>query len=274
MTLALTLVALVVALTALFWGVSVFLQGYLYSQPVDRLPLRAVAAGLLVAVVLTGWTYANTRATHRDRYGVLLGFDRMMSPTAEKPVPEFTAVRRLGRTDGRKVQWLTDEKGNPREVTTGYKWQGEENRGRFVDPAGQEFRLSTAEAVTVALEVPEDGKAARFEAELKDGQYAPGAGGERVFQEAGGSRFIDGTNPRKMQIPSPGAATVGILINAGHLLAWLVAFWLMLRFGFGHALGLTAVFGGVAMVVLMPLLFNTNDPKPNLLALQPPAAKG
>jgi hypothetical protein len=204
---------------------------------------------------------------------VLIGFDRMMSPTAEKPVSEFTAVRRLGRTDGRKVQWLTDEKGNPREAATTYKWQGEENRGKFVDPAGQEFKLTSAEAVTVALEVPEDGKAARFETELKDGQYATGASGERVFKEVGGSRFIDGTAPRKMQIPSPGAATVGILINVGHLLAWLVAFWLVLRFAFGHALGLTAVFGGVSMLVLMPLLFNANDPKPNLLAQQPTAAK-
>jgi hypothetical protein len=273
-TLVITFAALAVALTALFWGLGAVLQGYLYSQPADRLPLRAAVAGLLVALTLTGWTYVNTRASHRDRYGVLIGFDRMMSPTAEKPVAEFDAVRRLGRSDGRSVRWLTDDKGNPREQVTAYKWTGEENRGKFVDAAQKEFQLSSSEGVTVALEVPEDGKKVRFEADLKDGQYAPGAGGERVFKEVGGGRFIDGSAPRKMQIPSPGAMTAGLLINLGQLAAWLVAFWVVLRFGFGHALGLAAVFGVTTAVVLMPLLFNANDPKPTPQPpLQQPSSK-
>ena len=72
--LILTLVLGTFALTALFWGLALFVQGYLYNQPADKLPLRALAAGLGVAIFLTGWTYLNTRATHKDKYGVLHEF--------------------------------------------------------------------------------------------------------------------------------------------------------------------------------------------------------
>jgi hypothetical protein len=247
--LAVTLAGLTVGLFAFFWAIALFLQGYLYSQVADRIPLRALVSALLVACGLTGWTYLNTRASHPDKYGVLIGFDRMLTPTTSKDVGEFEAVRRLQ---------TKDEKGQPREQTVKFAWNG---RDAFeAADTKAKFELNTSSYMTTALLVPEAAGPARFEARLDGtGRYTP----EKVFVDPAG-RSIEGTAPRQMQVPSPGALMVGLAVNAGCLLLWLAAFWLGMRFALGHAVGLTAVFGLACVLVLMPLLFNANTPPQRL----------
>ncbi|HET6574738.1 MAG TPA: hypothetical protein VFG68_14115 [Fimbriiglobus sp.] len=251
--LVLTLVLGTVGLTAMFWGLALFVQGYLYNQPADKLPLRALAAGLGVAVFLTGWTYLNTRASHVNKYGALHEF----SATTQKPVDEFEAVRRLA---------IKDEKGQPKEVTVPFKWEpGGPGGGRFVEAAtGKEFQVNTANYMTVALLVPEAGGKARFNAKLKDGVYAR-EGDNIRFEEQGGVRYIEtstSNNLRHMEVPSTGGFAVAVAINVLHYVVWFLAFWLGLRFTVGHALGLAAAFGTASMLVLMPLLFERNELKP------------
>jgi hypothetical protein len=211
------------------------------------LPLRALVAGLLVACFLTFWTYTNTRASHPDKYGTLFEF----KPQAVRTVDEFEAVRRFA---------YKDANGQPREETIPFRWQAAGGGGRFVNPAtNQEFRLNTATYMTVALLVPEGDRKVRFDAVLNGDTYATP---ERRFVEEGGSRFIDGTNPRLMAVPSSSAFVLALALNAAHFLVWLVAFWPILRYSLGHALMLTILFGGVTMVVVMPMLFQMNLPKP------------
>lgn len=249
--LAVTLAGLTVGLFAFFWGIALFLQGYLYSQVADRLPIRAAVSALLVACGLTGWTYLNTRASHTDKYGVLIGLDRMLTPTTSKEVGEFEAVRQLQ---------AKDEKGQPREQKVKFVWNG---RDAFTDADTKaRFELNTSSYMTTALLVPGEGGSARFDAVLEGGRYTP----DKLFKDPAG-RSIEGTAPRIMQIPSPGALAIGLAVNAGCLLLWLVAFWLGMRFNLGHALGLTAMFGLACVLVLMPLLFNANTPKPGQVAV-------
>jgi hypothetical protein len=263
-TLALTLVVSAVALTALFWGLALVAQGYLYGQPADRLPLRAVVAGLACGLFLTVWTYANTRASHEDKYGTVFTF----TPTGTKEVSEFDAVRRYGKTEGKTTTWLLDEKGQPKETTTKYTWQTEGRGGRFVEAGtGKEFKLNDASSMTVALLVPEDGKATRFDAQVKDGVYTAKKN-EVVFEEQGGSRTIKGADPRQMEIPSSSAFALAVLLNVGHFVVWFLAFWLVLRFNAGHAVLFVLVLGSVAMLVVMPLVFQLNTPKPVPLIVQ------
>ncbi len=251
MTLALTLVLGTVALTALFWGLTVVLQGYLYNQVADRIPLRAVVGGLAVASFITFWTYLNTHASHPDKYGPVLALDHMMNPTTYKDVTEFEAVRRLG---------VKDEKGQPKETTVPFKWEGDLRTGRFVEPGTtKEFKTNSSEYVTVALLVPDGDRKVRFDAVLDDaGRYATP---NKEFREEGGPRYIEGASPRRMIVPSTAALVLALAVNVLHLVVWFLVFWLVMRFTAGHAIGLTAVFGGVAMFVLMPLLFNLNAPK-------------
>lgn len=269
-TLALTLVVSAVALTALFWGLALVAQGYLYGQPADRLPLRAVVAGLACGLFLTVWTYANTRASHPDKYGTVFEF----TPTGTKEVSEFEAVRRYGKMDGKTATWLLDEKGQPKETTTKYTWQGEAGGGKFVEAGtGKEFRLNDANSLTLALLVPDDGKTVRFEAPVKDGVYATKKEEVR-FEEQGGSRYIEGGRPRQMVVPSASAFALAVLLNVGHFVVWFLAFWLVLRFSAGHAALFVLVLGSVAMLVVMPLVFQMNTPKPVPLIVQHQPAPG
>ena len=248
MTLVLTLVLSAVALTALCWGLALTLQGQLYNQPADQLPQRAAVAGLAVACMLTGWTYLNTRASHKDKYGTLFEF----TPSTTKEVDEFDAVRRL---------LIKDEKGQPKEETHAFKWHAAGGQGRFLEVGtGREFKLNTASYMTVAVEVPDGDGKARFTARLEGGGYA--RGDERRFDEEGGPRSIDGKDPRRMAVPSTGALVAAVAVNVGHFVVWFLAFWVVLRFNVGHALLLTGLFGTVSLFILMPLLFQMNQPKP------------
>ena len=244
--LAVTLAGLAVGLFAFFWGLALFLQGYLYSQIADRLPVRAAVSALLVACGLTGWTVLNTRAAHTDKYGVVVGFDRMMTPTTTRDVAEFEAIRRLQ---------MKDEKGQPKEQKVKFVWDG---RDQFVDADTKaKFELNTSGYMTTALVVPDAAGPARFDAVLDQGRYTP----EKAFVDPAG-RTIEGTGPRKMQVPSGSALAVGLAVNAAQLLLWVVVFWLGMRFALGHSIGLGLLFGGATMVALMPLLFNANAVKP------------
>jgi hypothetical protein len=260
LVLVLTLVLGTVGLTALFWALAVSVQGYLYNQPADKLPLRALVAGLGVAIFLTGWTYLNTRAAHANKYGVLHEF----VATSQVEVNEFEAVRQWPR--------LKNEKGQPKETTAPFKWQpGGPGGGKFVEAdTGKEFQTNTSDYMTVALLVPAGGSKARFEAELQDGAYTTRADDERRFTEQGGGRFIDARNPRHMEVPSTGGLVVAVAVNVLHFVVWFLAFWLGLRFTVGHSLGLAAAFGAASMLILMPLLFDLNKVKP-VVAAPPPA---
>ena len=57
-----------------------------------------------------------------------------------------------------------------------------------------------------------------------------------------------------------------LLINVVHFALWVVAFWPLLNFRVGLSLLLATIFGTITMLVLMPLLFNTNAVKPAAVA--------
>ena len=85
MVLVVTLAVLTLAFTAAFWGLSLFLQGYLYSMPASRLPLRALTAGLAVACFLTMWTYFNTRAESENKLSGSLRVDETLDQKDTQP---------------------------------------------------------------------------------------------------------------------------------------------------------------------------------------------
>jgi len=232
-----------VAMTALLLGLSVFLQGFLYNEPANRLPLRALTAGLLLAIVSVGWAYVNTRASHADKYGTFFEFN----PTAVREITSFEAVRLLT---------LKDESGQPVTVTVPFTLQGR----TFVEvETGKPFARSSSNYVTTALLIRLDLEAPRkfVGPELENFRYKglTNASDAVVFQDESSRAFVSDVDLRKVEIPSPGAFTVALLLNAGFLLAWWLAAWPLLQFRLGHALLLSIILGGVSLFVLMPLLF-------------------
>lgn len=253
MQLVITLSVLTVALTAVMWGLSLFLQGYLYSVPAPSLPLRSLTAALFVSCFLTAWTYLNTRAEFENKYGVLLEFN----PTGAKDITEFEAVRYLSASK--------------EEKTVPYKLQAGAKPPTFADAEGNKFKLADAGQgyVTVALVVPDGGNKIRFDAEMRDD---PRVGKiytseTKQFKEKGGSRYLEGEAPTQYFAPSTATLLYAVGLNILLFVVWFVAFWPILQYLPGHAIGLAAFFGIVAMIVLMPLLFKLNKPKPMLPGL-------
>ena len=259
MTLLLTLVLVTASLTALFWAMSLILQPYLYSEPADRLGLRALVGGLILGVYLTGWAYINTRASHHGKYDTLLEF----TPTDTRTIDEFEAVHRLNRKadDG---TWVEENVAFVRQPGV---------TGRFVeagDPT-QTFQVNGSRGgvqfMTVALMVggPDGGDPARFDANLSDdGATYRTRSEDVVFTQVGGSRYVESRVPGVVYAPSLLAVIIAILLNVIHLLLWFVVFWPVMRYSSGAALGLAAGFGLIAMVTFVPLLFEENrvDPIP------------
>ena len=245
-TLVLTLVLCAVAFTALFWALGVLVQGYLYSQPASHMPVRAVVAGVVVAGFVAGWTYVNTRASHKDKYGTVFEFN----PTTTKDVTEFEAVRQLR---------IKDEKGQLKEVTIPFKWVPEGKLGKFVETGtNKDFRMNTADYMTIALELPEDGKKTRYDAAIDSKGTYVREGDNVVFTEKDGSRHIESERLTRLNIPSSAAFMIAVALNVLAFGVWFVAFWPILRFNFSHALLLALIFGTITVLLLMPLLFVKN----------------
>ena len=191
----------------------------------------------------------NTRADSENKYGTFFEFN----PTGAKEIKEFDAVRYSVNTK--------DEKTVPFTLQTGTK------APTFADPEGHKFKLADAGGgyVTVALMVPDaDGKKSRFDAEMRD---EPRVGKvysteNKLFKEKGGSRYLEGETPNQIFAPSSGTLFLAMALNVLMFVAWFIAFWPILQYLTGHALGLSLVFGVLTMVVLMPLLFKLNKPKP------------
>ncbi len=244
MALVFTLIGTTVALTALFLGLAVLLQGYLYSEPADKLPLRAIVAGLLVALVMTGWTYANTRASHKDKYGVI----HEATPGEQHTLSEFEAVRRY------KIKQLD---GSWKEETIKFTRSPSSNTFYEVGTSDKPFEVSKAGYVYPALIVKDGEEKVRLETVVTEAWTYESP--EKFYREPNGKRYLEGTDPRFLVIPSAGAYTNMVLLNVGLIVVWFVAFWPVMRFSVGHSLGLMAVFAGVSLFVVMPLLFNSNS---------------
>ena len=229
---------------ALSLGIAVILQGFLYGQPADKLPLRALVAGLLLALVIVGWGYANARASHKDKYGTFFEFN----PTAVRDIDAFEAMRILS---------VKDQTGKPREETVAYVLQGK----AFVEKETlRPFARSSSNYVTTALLIKtDDGPAKKFVAPPLEGMRYSGltnASDALTFTEENGSAFVTDQDLRKLETPSKGAFLIALLLNAGLFIAFFAAHWPILQYRMGHAALLTVLLGGVTLFILMPLLFN------------------
>ncbi|MGL6096570.1 MAG: hypothetical protein ACRC7O_12335 [Fimbriiglobus sp.] len=251
MTLLLTFALVTATTVSLVWAATAFVHPYLFGQPVERLGLRSLASGVLVGGVVAFWTYLNAGAVPQDKFGVIYEFN----PTARTEVDAFDAVRTLA-TKG--------PDGKHREQTVAFRRLPGTEPPEFVevtDPA-KRFLVNTADYMTSALLLPVGpaGEKVRFDAVLKDGRLDPQNDG---FREVGGRRYVERREmPTPVNIPSPWAVVGALLLNLGAFVVWFVVFAPVLRYGLGLALGLAVACGLFMMVVLMPLAFAQNKPKP------------
>ncbi|AWM41712.1 hypothetical protein GobsT_71940 [Gemmata obscuriglobus] len=257
MTLLLVFVLLTGGLSALFLGVSIVAQGYLYQEAASRLPVRAAVGGLLLGGFITFWSALDK--SNPGRYDTFFNF----APYSTAEFTEFEAVRwpavaGVLRTDasGKTVEEVVKFKRAPggtqflREGTgEPFIMNGSDNSGSFMTGA-------------IRLKGPEDPAPVRYNAIVKETaggkskSYTP----ERRFNEENGSRYVEAVQMGTLFVPSNKTVFLALLLNFVLLVLWLAVTWPVLRYSLAHALGLTAVGTLVTMLVLMPLLFRFNRP--------------
>lgn len=255
-------VLITLILFALFLGGGLVAQGYLYQQPADRLPLRALAGAVLIGSFLTIWVMIDRGAPRK--YDTFFEF----SPYETKEFSEFEAIRWMS-ADGTKLK--LNESGQPLEVVVKFKKQAGVKGGTFVDEvSGEPFQLnsSTSKAnesyMTAAIRArpAPEAEPVRFNAVLKEDSrssvktYAGGPDGRRFVEEKG-SRYIQADQLGVIYVSSSAAVFLALLLNFTHFLLWFLVFWAILQFTRGHALMLASVFGLVTMLMVMPLLFKS-----------------
>ncbi|MBP3958838.1 hypothetical protein J8F10_26630 [Gemmata sp. G18] len=257
MTLLLVFALLTVGLTALFLGGTVVAQSYMYQEAAPRLPVRALAGGLLLGGFLTLWTYIDKNRP--GQYETFFNFSAYS--TAE--FTEFEAVR--WTVAGGKFK--TEADGKKSETIVKFKRTAGGKGATFVEEGTNEnFKTNTGQYMTGAIRVKaaNDPEPVRYSAKV---QESPGTKMEtytadRQFVEEKGDRYVNATQMGTLFVPSTKTLFVALLLNISLLLMWLVVTWPVLRYTFAHALGFTVVGTLVTMFALMPILFKYNRPEP------------
>jgi hypothetical protein len=270
--LLLVFVLVTLALFALFLGGGLVAQGYLYQQPAERMPLRALIGGLIVGGFIALWVWVDKGKP--GRYDTFFNF----APYTTMEFTEFEAVRWVNGGDGKMK---LDKNGNPLEVTAKFKRSAGGKGSQFLEVGEKNaaFKMSgttsdNEQFMTAALRVKAEGEAepVRYNVQVKEDPRTKTktyATDDRKFEEEKGSRYIQEKQLGTLYVPSTGTIVVSLLLNLALLLVWLAACWPVLRFSVGHAIGLAVVGTLVTMLIILPLLFKPNRvPKP----LTPPAA--
>ena len=271
MILLLVFLMLLLGLFALFLGGGLLAQGYLYQNPAERMPLRALAGSVLVGGFITFWMWVDQRAP--GRYDTFFNF----SPHTTAEFNEFEAVRWSAGGDGK---FKLDAGGKPVETiakfkrTPGGKGQFlEEGTGLPFSRTGSTSGGTSYATGAILVKGPEDAAPVRYNATMKENPntktkaYTP----ELKFEEEKGSRYVSADSMGTLYVPSTGTVVGALALNFMLVVAWLVAFWPILRFSLSHALIFTAALAIITMMAIMPLLFKQNrvsKPAPGA----PPAA--
>src|SRR5262245_29378675 len=213
---------------------TLFIQSYLYNEPVGGMSWRAPAVGAAVGLFFGLWCWIEAKAP--GRYDVLWNF----SPREIQEFDTFWSERTTG----------------PTKTEIPYRKE-RDNRGRveYRDADGRPWRRSD-NGIMTAIIVEEDGQKTRFEAPLNpDGtfklilnepmQYVEVGGGGRAMAEVALGQV---TRTRSSLLWG------NLLLNLAHLLVWFLAFWLLLEFQWWHALGLAAIFWLIFALTIWPVL--------------------
>jgi hypothetical protein len=240
--LLLILVVVGLGLAALLWVGTLFLQGYIYSEPVPELYWRAPAAAGALTLFLAVWCFLDSRfalpGAREQPLDTWYSFSPSETYPAE-PYRHFWSVRK-----GKETEYVYDKtapSGSRYRDTTSARlpWKREAAGEGIVD--------------TIVLE--EDGQKARFKLDLPPGgKFGPE--GARYVEEGGKGRVVTEEVLARGQFTyfRWGLFLTYAVLNVLHLVVWFVCLWLLLRYQWSHALGLAVVLWLIMTLAILPLV--------------------
>jgi hypothetical protein len=221
-------------LTVLLWAGTVFFQGYIYTEPSEQVYWQAPAAAGVLSLFLTLWCLliANSEgaSTTDIPYNTIFSF----SPRVEKYKEAVPVI------------WVTRE-GEPKPIRYD-RVRDPQFKGRvtYRDKAGKAnwFRIKSLKTVTkdeeMVFEPPQEKSTEDYQAFVSpDGWFM---------------RVDDGGPTGVPEAFVWGRFFLSLFLNILHLAFWFLALWLLLRFQWGHALGLGFVMWLIMTLVILPML--------------------
>lgn len=242
-SLLLSILVVGLALGVLLYAGALFLQGYIYTEPSEGLFWQAPAAAAALTLFLGLWTLlvanSSTAAPGDNPYDTLLRSSPKEELTRD-PVPEIVAIHKNGQ-----------------EVT--YKLLKQPTgRGEYLDKAAQ----ARGEPHPPAYN-PDNVKALRLKHNNQDLVFElrpTDTGANRHFvNPATGYTIVeyDGGPTGRPYLFRWSRLLVNLFLNFFHLALWFLCFWLLLRFQWGHALGLAFALWAMFTLVFLPMLLDS-----------------
>jgi len=226
--------ALLAIFALVLWGLSVFLQGWLYNDLARKLPLRALGGAAALALFHTAWC-----AIYKEdpgRFDTLYSFK---TEVLEGSYDEFQSVRKVGKNEQKPVKFI--------------------RRGESTDFEAVETRKiwnrSDADGMVVAVLIQEKGskEPTRFNANLNPDGTFPQTSDHR-YETDNGRRYMDHNSMGKVYRKRSMAIMGNLFVNLLHLAVWVAVLWPVMRFTLGHAIAIGLGLWVITMI-LQPAMF-------------------
>jgi len=227
--LLLLIVGTALVLAGLFVAGTLFLQGYLYSEPVHGIAWRGSAAGAAVAVFVGVWLLL-AKSAPDGRYRTLLEFSPRDSTQFEVlSVP-------ISERDDRRIV---------------YKWVRVEGRFEYRRD-GRPGPDTAWRARPIAIYAKEGDDEVKFVPDRDaKGNFKTEPNQPLLYRDARG-RVMAEDYPGRLEMYRWGQFFVNVLLNVAFLAVLFAALFFLLEFQFWHAFGLTWVMWGVLVLFVLP----------------------
>src|SRR5262249_20272992 len=132
----------------------------------------------------------------------------------------------------------------------------ERKGGDFRNAANEKWTPVSEGAIFDALYIDIDGQEVEFHPDLKKPGVFRKEAGEVRYVEEGGSRVITEGQVRQGVLYTHYTSVVlmNFLLNFLHFAVWFLCLWLILRFQWPHALGLSLVLWLIMTLTVLPML--------------------
>jgi hypothetical protein len=226
------------ALTVVIWVMTLFLQGYYYTEPTQGIVWQAPAAGFLLGLFFTFWCMLIVNSTvtslHDLPYDTLFSF----KPRVDKfknPVKDLWVMKKGSK--------------EPVHYVLKKKFQGGITVSEYIQvDTGRPYSPSGVEEIIIE----EDGAKTRFLP-----MPAPAGADYRQFVDDNGWTIREYPQSGPTGLPEAfrwSRFLMNIFLNLLHFILWFVCLWLLVRFQWAHALGLAVVMWVVMTVAVLPMM--------------------
>src|SRR5262245_22909377 len=183
------------------WGLSVFLQGWLYNDLARKLPLRALGGAAALALFHTAW--CAIYKADPGRFDTLYSFK---TEVLEGTYDEFQSVRQTGKKEQKPVRFVRRGASTDFESVEGHKM----------------WSRSDADGMVVAdlIQEKDNKEPTRFNANLNSDGTFPSTADHR-YETDNGRRYMDHNSMGKVYRKRSMAIMGNVFVNLLHLAVWV-----------------------------------------------------